>query len=286
MTWTVGLIGLGAIGGNVAERLLERGVDVTAFDLNTDAVDKAVSLGAHRAASALDAASVDFLVTSLPSDAILESVLLAPGLFEKLGGGVLVELSTVLPATVVSLSQKAAAHSIGTVDAPFSGGTAEARSGGLVFYVGSDDQTLDRARPLLDLMGSVEHVGDVGQGKVMKLVNNTMSIGNMVIAAEALEMGRRMGLDQARMFEILAHSGGRSAMFLKRMPRVLERDFAPAFSLGLSAKDVGLALQVADALDLELPAAAGVAKVLDQGVADGLGGLDLAGVVKVLEPDE
>jgi 3-hydroxyisobutyrate dehydrogenase-like beta-hydroxyacid dehydrogenase len=280
---TVGVIGLGAIGGMVSRRLLECGVPIRVFDIDTSAIDRLADLGAQRASSAAEAADADFLITSLPTDRHLTNVVLAEGVLQNLSPGTLVELSTTLPETIESIAEQAIGFGVRTVDAPFSGGTKEALSGDLIFYVGADDEALVSAASLLSLLGSIEHVGRVGQGKAMKLVNNVMSIGNMAVAAEAIELGNRMGLDRQRMFDIISHSGGSSAMFLKRMPRILKQDFSPSFSLGMSAKDVRLALDLAASRKLEMPVARGVRAILERGIDAGLEKLDLGSVVKVLQ---
>jgi 3-hydroxyisobutyrate dehydrogenase-like beta-hydroxyacid dehydrogenase len=98
---------------------------------------------------------------------------------------------------------------------------------------------------LQTLARELHHVGPLGAGYIVKLVNNVMSMGNMVVAAEAMVLGVRAGLDPERLFEILKNSGGRSHHFLKRMPNVLAGDFRPNFSIALSRKDVSLALALA-----------------------------------------
>jgi 3-hydroxyisobutyrate dehydrogenase-like beta-hydroxyacid dehydrogenase len=140
-------------------------------------------------------------------------------------------------------------------------------------------------RPLLDLLGRVVHVGGVGTGKAMKLVNNTMSIGNLALSAEALGLGSRMGLDERRMFEIISTTGGRSFMFQKHLPNVLNDDFTPGFMLSLSAKDIRLSLAAAASADFEMPIASGVSRALEEGVEQGLGAENFSAVVKVFRPD-
>ena len=119
-------------------------------------------------------------------------------------------MSTIDPETCREVAAKAATAGIDCLDAPVSGGPAEAGSGELVFFVGGEAAVLERCRPVLMALASeIHHVGPLGSGLVVKLVNNVMSMGNMVVAAEAMVLGVKAGVDPRRLFEMLASSGGR-----------------------------------------------------------------------------
>jgi 3-hydroxyisobutyrate dehydrogenase-like beta-hydroxyacid dehydrogenase len=280
----VGVIGLGAMGGSVAGHLSTLNMATTVYDLDPAAVDRAVAAGGTAAGSAAAAADADVVITSLPSDAPLLEVMTDPAVLANLAGGILIELSTVLPDTVQTIAAEAAPYGIRVIDAPVSGGPGDAAGGTLVLFAGADEDALAAARPVLDLLGRVEHVGTVGMGKAMKLVNNTMSIGNLSVAAEALGLGRRMGLDEQRMVEVISSCGGRSFMFGKHMPNVLKDDFTPGFMLSLSAKDIRLALTVAASAEFDMPIASGVSSALERGIAEGYGPENFSSVVKVYRP--
>jgi 3-hydroxyisobutyrate dehydrogenase-like beta-hydroxyacid dehydrogenase len=280
----VGVIGLGAMGGSVARHLSELKVATTVYDLDPAAVDRAVAVGCVAAASAEAAAHADVVITSRPSDAPLLGIMTDPAVLASLAGGILIELSTVLPDTVQAIAARAGPYGIRVIDAPVSGGPGDAAGGTLVLFVGADEDALIAARPVLDLLGRVEHVGTVGMGKAMKLVNNTMSIGNLSVAAEALGLGRRIGLDEQRMVEVISASGGRSFMFGKHMPNVLKDDFTPGFTLSLSAKDIRLALRVAANAGFDMPIVSGVSSALERGIAQGYGADNFSSVVKVYRP--
>jgi 3-hydroxyisobutyrate dehydrogenase len=150
--------------------------------------------------------------------------------------------------------------------------------------VGGEAATLERCRPVLQTLArELHHVGPLGSGYIVKLVNNVMSMGNMVVAAEAMVLGVRAGMDPERLFEILKNSGGRSHHFLKRMPNVLAGDFTPNFSIALSRKDVGLALDMAARLGMPMHATSAVRQVYETAVARGLAGLDMAAVTRLYE---
>jgi len=279
---TVGVVGLGAMGGALAERLIAAGEPVAVHDVDADAVARLRARGAR--ATGIDAvADCGTVLTCLPTAADLDSVLVGEGLLERLGGALLAETSTVLPATVRELAARAAEHRVEVVDCPVSGGPEEARAGTLTVLAGADGGALERARPVLERLGRVEHVGRVGDGKAIKLVNNAMSMGNVVVAMEAFMIGVAHGLDRERMVEVLGRSGGRSHHFAKRMPRVLADDFESGFAIRLGEKDLRLVLEAAHAVDCPVPVAACVHQLLEIARATGLADLDVAAVVKLYE---
>jgi len=277
----VGVIGLGAMGGAVAERLSAQGFDVSVFDLNAAAVQRLVALGA-KPADATSISDVDVLFTSLPHDRAVLDVLHGETL-DRLTGGVLVELSTVLPGTVRDVQDRAQAAGVVVVDSPVSGGPAEARAGKLILFVGAEDADLERVRPLLDAIGAIEHVGGVGAGKAIKLVNNTMSMGNLAVGVEAFSLGKRLGLDAATMYDVLTRSGGRSHHFVKRIPYVLDDDYSARFALRLGEKDLRLALELGHESVFPMPVAATIHQLFEAGMAAGLGNEDMVAILKLYE---
>jgi 3-hydroxyisobutyrate dehydrogenase len=165
-----------------------------------------------------------------------------------------------------------------------SGGPTEAGNGKLVFLIGGDPAVLERCRPILLTLGTdLHHIGPLGSGQVVKIVNNVMSMGNVAVAAEAMVLGVKAGVDPQRLFDILSTSGGRSHHFLKRFPNVLAGDFTPHFSIGLSRKDVALALALAAKLEMPMLVTSTVRQVYEAAHAQGLGQLDMAAVTALYE---
>src|SRR5438046_9172281 len=124
----------------------------------------------------------------------------------------------------------------------------------------------------------LHHVGRLGSGQVVKIVNNVMSVGKMAVAAEAMVLGVKAGVDPERLFEILSTSGGRSHHFLKRMPNVLAGNFAPSFGINLSRKDLSLALAMAASLEMPMPVAAMVRQMYEEAHTEDSAAPDLAEV--------
>jgi 3-hydroxyisobutyrate dehydrogenase len=270
------------MGGAVAERLLRRGHEVAVFDLDQAAIERLVALGAE-APDSVAGWEGEALVVSLPDDAAVHSVLIDGTALDEPAPKLLVELSTILPATMEEVAVAARSRDVAVLDAPVSGGPNEARAGELTLLVGAEDEALAAGRGLLEDIGSVEHVGPAGHGKAAKLVNNTMTMGNMAVAAEAFTLGVKMGLDPRRLYDVISRSGGRSHHFEKRIPYVLEGDFTARFALGLSEKDLRLALQMGHDASYPMPLASSVHQVFEQARARGLSKEDMVAVIKVYE---
>jgi 3-hydroxyisobutyrate dehydrogenase len=288
MTMTrIGFVGLGAMGGAMAGHLVKRGHPVAGFDVNRERVEAAALAGVAPAATPAEAAqAADVVMSSLPHPAaVREAHLGADGVLSRARPGtVLVDLSTIDPDTWKDVARAAGERGLACLDAPVSGGPAEAADGRLVFLVGGEAAVLERCRPILAALGSeIHHVGPLGSAQVVKIVNNVMSVGNVAIAAEAMVLGVKAGLDPQRLFDILSTSGGRSHHFLKRFPHVLAGDFAPRFSIALSRKDLGLAARLAESLGVPMLTTAVVRQVYEAAAAAGLDGQDMAAVTELFE---
>ena len=283
----IGFLGLGMMGGNMARRLVTGGYAVTGFDLDARRMKEASEAGVKTAVSAARVAeAAEVILSSLTDPAAVRRAYLGEdgALSTVRNGTTLIDLSTIDPDTWREVAAAAKAKGVDCLDAPISGGPADAGSGGLVFMVGGEPEVVARVRPVLDTLAKeFHHVGPLGSGYIVKLVNNVMSMGNMVVAAEAMVLGVRAGMDPERLFEILKNSGGRSHHFLKRMPNVLAGDFTPNFSIALSRKDAGLALTMAASLGMPMHATSAVKQVYETAVADGMANLDMAAVTRLYE---
>jgi 3-hydroxyisobutyrate dehydrogenase len=232
------------------------------------------------------ARDADVVMSSLPDPAAVRRAYLGPdGVLSTIkAGATLIDLSTIDPETWREVAAAAKAKGADCIDAPVSGGPLEAGNGKLVFLLGGDAAVLERVRPVLTTLGTdLHHIGPLGSGLVVKIVNNMMSIANVAVAAEAMVLGVKAGVEPKRLFEILSTSGGRSHHFLKRFPNVLAGDFTPNFGIGLSRKDIALALAMAGKLEMPVPLASAVRQVYEAANAQGFGGLDMAGVTRLYE---
>jgi 3-hydroxyisobutyrate dehydrogenase len=283
----IGFVGLGAMGGAIAGYLVKSGYAVAGYDVSAERAEAAALAGVTRAATPGEAAqAAEVVMSSLPHPAAVRQAYLGPDgvLSGARPGTTLVDLSTVDPDTWKEVARAAADKSLACLDAPVSGGPVEAGSGRLVFLVGGEAAVLERCRPIFAALGTeIHHVGPLGSAQIVKIVNNVMTMGNVAVAAEAMVLGVKAGLDPQRLFDILSTSGGRSHHFLKRFPNVLAGDFAPRFSIALSRKDLGLAARLAESLGVPMLTTSTVRQVYETAAAAGLDGQDMAAVTALFE---
>lgn len=285
---TVGVVGLGRMGANMARRLVDEGLDVIGTDLDGEAVAALEEAGGEgRPSPVAVARDSDVVVSSLPGPETVESVYTAEdGLLAGDEGTVILETSTIDPDTIASLAAKAADHGVDVLGAAVSGGPEVSRDGTLTFMVGGDRSVFDRAdvTTVLSALGrNVTHAGGVDAGHTLKLMNNVMSMGNLLLAMEAVSLGAARGIDGEVMLDVLSNAGGSSNQFEKRVPRVLNRNFDPGFTVDLGKKDLGLAVETATEMDQPMVAASLVHRLFVEASAKGYGAEDAAAVVKLFE---
>jgi len=285
---TVGMIGLGRMGSRMGEHLLEQGFDLLGYDVRAEAVDRLRDAGGEGATSvATVAEAADVVVTSLPTPEIVEDVFCGEDglLAADCGGRTVIDTSTSTPDTTRALADVGAEEGVRVVDAPVSGGTSGARTGTLTLMVGAAESELDAvAVDVLNALGAkVYYLGSVGAGHTAKLVNNVLTVGNRALAMEAMTFGAALGVDPAMLFDVVSNASGSSNQFEKRVPRVLNRNFEPTFTVDLSRKDVRLALQTADEIDYPMGVTSLIHEYYTEASAKGYGDEDACAVVKVFE---
>lgn len=284
----IGFIGVGAMGKPMAKNLLKEGLTVYAFDVVKANVEELTPLGAiacetnHKVA-----ASADVIFTSLPNASIVETVMNgSDGVFNSCRpGSIIIDMSSVSPASTLKMSKIAAQKGLSYVDAPVSGGTKGAEEGTLTIMVGASDAVFNTIAPILKIIGSnIYHVGDTGLGDAIKIVNNLLLGCNMASLAEALVLGVKCGLKAETMQEIISSSSGRSyAMDAKYQKFIMAREFAGGFAMDLQHKDLGLALEAGKESNVPLPMTAMATQIFESGRAMGLGREDMSAVIKVWE---
>ena len=252
----VGFVGLGRMGWPMASLLAPHHA-LTVHDARADVAEAfAAEHGASVAADPLAlGASSDAAIAMLPDGRAVRAVALG-GLAGGLGnGGLLIDMSSSAPAGTRALAAELAAHGVALVDAPVSGGVPRARDGSLAVMAGGEPAHIARARPLLERLGrAVYEVGGVGAGHAVKALNNYLSAAGMAAVCEALLVGQRFGLDAARLIEVVNASSGRNATTEgKAVEEMLSRRFAAGFTVGLMAKDVATAAEMAETLELDAP---------------------------------
>jgi 3-hydroxyisobutyrate dehydrogenase len=262
VTDTVGFIGLGIMGAPMVRNLLAAGFDLTVWNRTTARCEPAAEAGATVADSpAAVAARSDITITCVTASADVEAVILgadgapSPVIDGVRPGSVVVDMSTISPAVTRQLAARLAVRDVQLLDAPISGGEQGAINGTLSIMVGGDPATLDRVRPVLEAMGSrITHCGPSGAGQTVKLCNQIAVSVNNLAMAEALLFCQASGVNPATMLEAISAGAAGSWQISNLGPRIVERDFAPGFKIGLQQKDLRLALEAADQLHLPLAA--------------------------------
>jgi len=252
----VALVGLGNMGDPIAANLVSAGFDVVGVDaVPGRAAQWAARTGGSHAAAAADAArGADAVVTILPTSEHVAAVVadVVPVLD---AGAVLVDMTSGVPAVTRRLAGDLAARGVALVDVAVSGGVSRAADATIALMAGGDDVALDRVQPLLDAVGRATfRCGGVGTGQAMKSLNNLVSAGGLLVAVEALLVGATAGLDPATMVDVLNESTGmNNATKVKLKQFVLSRSYGSGFGLDLMVKDLGIALGLADAGELDVP---------------------------------
>lgn len=286
---TFGFIGLGAMGRHMARHLVRRGLPVTVFDSNGQAIDDLVRIGAARGANARDVGErAEVVMVCLPTPDIVERVAIGEG---GVAGAnavkVLVDHSTTGPTVARRLAAALAVHGIQALDAPLAGGVAGAEAGSLSVMVSGDTEAFAIARPAFEAFaGDVTYLGtQPGLGQTLKLVNNMIAGSALVTAAEAVLFGVKAGIPADAILQVLSRSATARGFAVQTLlaDKVLSRKFDFGFRMDLMRKDMRLALGEAEAVGAPMFASAIVKQFFDAAVADGAGSDDMTCVVQQLE---
>jgi 3-hydroxyisobutyrate dehydrogenase-like beta-hydroxyacid dehydrogenase len=262
-TTDYGFIGVGRMGAHMALRLLKAGLSLTVYDTSKEACEELANGGAQVAASALEVAnSTEIAFLSLPTPDIVQKVCAGLGTAKTLK--VVADCSTTGPGVARICHAELAKAGIVYMDAPVSGGMAGARDGTLAVMVSGKRAVYDRMEPALKQFGRLFFCGEgAGLAQVMKLANNIIAAGVIVMSAEVIAMGTKAGLNPRQMCDIINAGSGRNAATQDKFPRsILPGTFDFGFATGLSYKDVRLCLQEADAQGVPMPVGAEVFQVL------------------------
>jgi 3-hydroxyisobutyrate dehydrogenase-like beta-hydroxyacid dehydrogenase len=260
MTVNIGWIGLGLIGKPMARRLVDARFPVTIWNRTGAKAEDLVESGARLAPTAREAAAAaDILFTCVSDPPALEAVLWgADGALAGLRrGSILIDSSTVSPDLARRVASACAERGAGFLEAPITGGTWGAEKGELIFLIGGETETLDRARPVLDHLGKkLYHLGSHGAGQTIKLAMNLVYALEVQALAESLALVSGAGIGSEKLLEVLASSMGRAPVLDVKAPMMTSGNYAPSFPLRLMHKDLGLALELSNRLGVALPATA------------------------------
>jgi 3-hydroxyisobutyrate dehydrogenase-like beta-hydroxyacid dehydrogenase len=280
----VGFIGLGNMGKRMALNLVKSGLDVVVLSRSQGPIVKA---GACQVESLVEVATFcDVVCTCLPEVSTSEHVYLSSDGLVASGrpGQVLMEHSTISPSLARRVGAAAVARGVGYLDAPISGGVSGATDGTLTIMASGDIESFKKAKSVLEGMGkNIHHVGPVGQGTMFKLVNQLLTSVHTLAACEALLLGKRAGVDLNQLVDVLETSWGASTLLLRHAPLIISGDYGTQAPTRLLVKDMGLIQEVADELGVPLPLGERTRTLLDEALQQGLGEVDVASLITVLE---
>ena len=284
----VGFIGLGRMGLPMARNLLRAGFPLVVHNRSPGNVGLIASEGAIPAENPAEVArSSDIILTCLPDVPAVEQVFLGTGglLPAIRTGQLLIDHSTVGPATSQQIAREASQAGASFLDAPISGGVERAANATLTIMVGGDRSAFDTALPVMEAMAAkVSYVGASGAGSVVKLVNQLMVGIHSLAAAEALVLGAKGGADPEMLVEIIQTSWGQSFMMERNGPTIIHRNFSgERAQVRTILKDLNLIQTFARTVDAPIPAGEQATQVFQEANDKGLAGHDLAAIVMLLE---
>ena len=264
----VGFVGAGLMGAPMVRRLLEAGHEVT---ISSRRPARLTGEGWRVVRSPAEAAAGAEVVCSIVPDSPEVTEVVTSVLEKAAAGTVIVEMSTISPTTAKELAARCTDAGVDYLDCPVSGGPIGAEAGTLAIWVGGRAEAMERARPVLEVIGQadrIRHCGPVGAGLAVKLANNFLGAVNAAASAEAVALAREAGVDPALVVEAVADGTGANWQLANLFPRkVLRGDFEPGFRISHMAKDLRIAAEVAAELGLELPELELARARLDEAIA-------------------
>ena len=288
----IGFIGIGVMGRPMTLNLLKAGHEVTIFARHPDKteVQEVVKAGAVLAPSERAVAiASEIVITMVPNSAQVEEVVTGEhGILDGARKGlIIIDMSTIAPQMSRKLAALAKEKGVDFLDAPVSGGSQGAVNGTLTIMVGGEQEVFEKALPVLENMGKKEnifHVGPVGAGEVIKLVNNLLCGTIAASISEALVLGVKAGADVETMAKVIGVSSGASWQLSNQFPlRAFNGSFQPGFMTDLLHKDLGLALDLAAENQTPLAMTAIARQMFEMTRAAGYGKDDYTALLKVLE---
>lgn len=254
---SVGVVGLGNMGRGMAISLARAGFEVMGYDASSQAAEMAAAEGVVLSLTLSALGSCDVVVLSLPTTAIVCSVLEGEAglVTHSKVGQLIIDTTSGEPGATRDLAKRLAVEGLRFIDAPVSGGATGAKNGALTMFMGGSTADVEFAEPVLAAMGTKRfHIGDVGAGDIAKIVNNLLVASHLLTASEAFRLANAAGVRTEQLIEAVNASSGRSGVTLYNYPsRILNNGFDSGFTMQLMRKDVNLALSLKQSLGLDLP---------------------------------
>ncbi|MEA2191920.1 MAG: 3-hydroxyisobutyrate dehydrogenase [Solirubrobacteraceae bacterium] len=284
----IGFVGLGIMGSRQAANLARAGHELTVYNRTRATAEAWVAEHGGSVAdtpAAVGAASDVVITMVVDGEQVREALLGADGVAAGAAPGTLcVDMTTIAPQQTRAIGAELAAREIRMLDAPVTGSSPKAQDGTLTIMAGGSAEDFARAEPLLRAMGElVVHVGELGQGEMLKIINNSVAAANATAVGEALLVAQRTGVGLDALVQVMGKGSGASAMLALKSGAMREHDYATLFKLEHMLKDVRLCLEAGQAAAVPFPAAAHARDVLVAAMARGHAGDDFAALIEALE---
>jgi 2-hydroxy-3-oxopropionate reductase len=285
----VGFIGLGIMGKPMARNLAKAGFDLVIYNRSRDDVDTLLAEGAsfQAAASPREVAERSHaIITMLPDSQDVRDVVFGDdGLLSAIATEhLLVDMSTIAPATAVEVNAALRERGARALDAPVSGGDKGAIAGTLSIMVGGEAEDFQRAMPLFEATGkTIVHVGGAGAGQIVKACNQIVVAINYAAVSEALVLGAKSGVDPDKIVQVLSGGLAASRVLELKGPSMIAHNFTPGFRIDLHRKDLGIALAAARSSAVPVPVSAVVSQLFEALSAAGRGDLDHSALITIYE---
>ncbi|MBL8102058.1 MAG: NAD-binding protein [Anaerolineales bacterium] len=283
----VGYIGLGLMGKSIARNILKAGFPVIVHNRSRAAVDELVAEGATAANSPKEVAEqVDIVFTNLPDSPDVEKVALGENgiLASAKAGLIMVDNSTIKPASARLIAEKLKEKGVFSLDAPVSGGDIGAKNGTLTIMVGGDAGALEKVMPVFQAMGkTITHVGDAGAGQVAKAANQIMVAAQMVAMGELLVFSKKAGVDPRKVVDAIKAGAAQCWALDIKPPRLFDGNRSPGFKSYMQLKDMNIVLDTAKEYDVPVSGTEANTKLYQMMIEMGMGELDNSAVVGVIE---
>ena len=284
----VGFIGLGIMGKPMARNLAKAGFDVIVYNRSQDDIDELVNEGPQFTAASSPREIAELtrvIVTMLPDSQDVRDVVFGSGLLEAITDEhLLIDMSTIAPATSVEVNSALRERGARALDAPVSGGDKGAIAGTLSVMVGGEATDFQRAMPLFEAMGkTIVHVGGPGAGQIVKACNQIVVAINYAAVSEALVLGAKAGVDPDKVVQVLSGGLAASRVMELKGKSMIEHNFAPGFRIDLHRKDLNIAMATARENSVPIPVSAVVGQLFESLAANGQGDLDHSALLTVYE---
>jgi 3-hydroxyisobutyrate dehydrogenase len=284
MEHTIGFVGVGRMGANMARRLRETGFVISAvFDVNREAAEAlAKELNCAAAEDLKSVTALSEIVITVVSDDKAMKKIFTGGLLARAKGKLFINCATVTPAIHVWVEQKCEAKGASSLEACMASSITQAREGSLYLMCGGKQEVFERAKPVLEKLSSaLRFIGPAGQAAQVKALVNMVMNANTAALAEGLGLGAALGLDLAMLREVFSQTGARSGVLQTDGEDMQNREHSCFFSAAHAAKDSGIALKLAKEQTLNLPLAAATKKQYERMIQLGLGELDKSGIAEL-----